>query len=565
MPEVPTIEDASSGEEAREQRLTRPELRGLALLVAAWLLFQIPFLSTAFRVDEPNIIRIAERAAVAPSDPYGFRINWGGIDEDAFPILANPPLVPYWLAAWGSTLGWTETVLHASMLPFSVLALAAFAFLAKALEVRPLVATLLLAASPAFVLGSQVVMPDVAMIAFFITAIACALGYLKGGPAWLIPLGFAAGALAPLAKYNGALVGPLLGLLWLYGRGRRSGLFVIAAGPAIGLGGWSVVNLMTYGRTHIQTIAEFESGGTVVILSAILGYIGFGLLPAVLAISAAPVEMPGRVLHAVTAVMGLMMAISMFLLFDVGPWAAAGYGLSVAISCRFLVTTCVLAWRGAHARDAVTVLLVIWIALGLWFQFGLLFASVRYLLPILPAALLLVLRADLLPVGKPWFRAGLAASLALTASVAIGDAKTANLYRQFVDEVVVPRKAAIGGRLLFDGHWGFQYYMEREGGKILNYFRQPRWRAGDVIFIARNPFPSYQDLTPTGALAIRSEEIVVSPSWPVRTIDCGAFANFYGPGVMECKGPVLPFGFSTKARDAFAVMTVTPRGEVSAP
>lgn len=543
--------------------MSRSELRAVAIVVAVWLVFQLPFLSTAFRVDEPNIIRIAERAAVAPSDPYGFYINWGGLDEEAFHILANPPLVPYWLAAWGATLGWTETVLHASMLPFSVLALVAFAFLAKELNVRPLLATLLLAASPAFLLASQVVMPDIAMIAFFIAAIACGVAYLRTGARWLIPLGFVAGALAPLAKYNGALVGPLLGLLWLVGRGRRTGLFVIAAGPAIGLGAWSAVNLMTYGRTHIQTITEFESGGTVVILSAILGYIGFGVLPAVLALAAAPAPMSGRVLHAVTGLMGLLMAVSMYLLFAVGPWAAAGYGLSVAITCRFLVIASVLAWRGA--RDRVTVLLTIWLALGIWFQFGLLFASVRYLLPILPAALLLVLRSELLPVGRKWFRPAVAASLALTAAVAVGDARTANLYRQFVEEVVVPRKAGIEGRLLFDGHWGFQYYMEREGGKILNYFRQPRWRDGDVIFIARNPFPSYQELIPTRALAFRTEEIVVSPRWPVRTIDCGAFANFYGPGVMECKGPVLPFGFSTKARDAFAVMTVIPRDEAPAP
>ena len=104
------------------------------------------------------------------------------------------------------------------MLPFSALALVAFAFLAKELNVRPLLATLLLAASPAFLLASQVVMPDIAMIAFFIAAIACAVAYLRTGAVWLISLGFLAGALAPLAKYNGALVGPLLGLIWLVGR-----------------------------------------------------------------------------------------------------------------------------------------------------------------------------------------------------------------------------------------------------------------------------------------------------------------------------------------------------------
>jgi hypothetical protein len=303
----------------------------------------------------------------------------------------------------------------------------------------------------------------------------------------------------------------------------------------------------------------------VVIFSALLGYIGFGVLPAVFAVAASPRPLPGRVLNAVGGLVGLMMAVCLYILFPIGPWAAAGYGLSAAVTCRFGVAAATTGWNCVRKRDFVTCLLVLWLALALWFQFGLLFASVRYLLPMLPPALLLVLRAGLLPLEKRWFRAGLAASLALTASVAIGDAKTANLYREFVETVVVPRKAESAGRVFFDGHWGFQYYMEREGAEILNYYRQPKWREGDVVFIARNPFPSYQDLTPTRALTFHSEERRVAPAWPVRTIDCGAFANFYGPGVMECKAPVLPFGFSTKARDAFVIMTVVPRDEAPKP
>jgi hypothetical protein len=563
--EATAIDGSSRDDASRVRRMSRAEAGGLAILVVAWVLFQLPFLPTAFRVDEPNIIRIAERAAAVPSDPYGFYINWGGIDEEAFHILANPPLVPYWLAAWGVALGWTETVLHLSMIPFSVLGIVAFAFLAKELELPPVIAALLLVASPAFTLASQVVMPDIAMIALFVAAVACAFAYLRTGATWLVPLGFVAGALAPLAKYNGALVGPVLALLWLMGRGRRTGLFLIAAGPPLGLGIWSLVNLMTYGRTHLQTIAEFESGGSVVIFSALLGYIGFGVLPAVFAVSASPRPLPGRVLNAVGGLVGLMMAVCLYILFPIGPWAAAGYGLSAAVTCRFGVAAATTGWNCVRKRDFVTCLLVFWLALALWFQFGLLFASVRYLLPMLPPALLLVLRAGLLPLEKRWFRAGLAASLALAAAVAIGDAKTANLYREFVETVVVPRNAESAGRVFFDGHWGFQYYMEREGAEILNYYRQPKWREGDVVFIARNPFPSYQDLTPTRALTFHSEERRVAPAWPVRTIDCGAFANFYGPGVMECKAPVLPFGFSTKARDAFVIMTVVPRDEAPKP
>ncbi len=533
-----------------------------ALIVAVWILIQLPFLSTAFRVDEPNIIRIAQRAAEAPGDPYGFYINWGGMQEEAFHILANPPLVPYWLAGWASLFGWSEIVLHASMLPFSVLALLSFAVIARELGTDSRIAMLLLACSPGFLLASQVVMPDIAMLGFFLAALACAMAYLRSGGAWLVPLGFLAGAFAPLSKYNGAFVGVLLALVWLFGRGRRAGLFVIAVGPALGLGLWSFASLMQYGRIHILTIAEFESAGIVNILSAMLGFFGFGLLPLIVALTSAPPPLSRRVLEAVTVIGGVMMGCGLHFLFGSNALASIYYGLSAAITFRIFVISSVVGWRGLREKEFASCLLVLWLAIGVWFQFGLLFASVRYLLPLLPAVILLVLHARLLSFDKPLFRWGLVASGVLALVVAVGDARTANIYRAFVDEVVVPMKPSISGRFFFDGHWGFQYYMEREGARALNYWRQPRWKRGDVIVIARNPFPSYQSLTPTRALDFDTREIVRSPRWPVRTIDCGAWANFYGPGVMQCKGPVLPFGFSTGAADAFAVMTVKPRSEI---
>lgn len=563
MPHVSILSTGIVAPDIHKRGMESRDVRGIAILVALWVILQIPFVSSAFRVDEPNIVRIAERAAVAPGDPYGFYINWNGGPEEAFHILANPPLVPYWLAAWGATLGWTESVLHVAMLPFSVLAIVAFAVLANNLGTRPLAPALLLVTSPAFFLGSQVVMPDVAMFALFVAAVACATRYLATGAAWLIPLGFLAGALAPLAKYNGALVAPVLGALWLMGSGRRVGLLIIAAGPVVGVGLWSFASLMMYGRSHISTIAEFESGGTVVILSAILGYFAFGVLPAVASLSASPSLLPRRLLLPITILMALLMGLSMYFLFPVGPWAAAGYGLSAGLTFRFLLIVGALGVRGVRDKDVISLLLVFWFALVFWFQFGLLFSSVRYMLPLLAPMLLLVVRSGLLQPTSWLFRGGLAMSLVLTIAVGIGDARTANIYRDFVNDVVVPRKATIAGRFLFDGHWGFQYYMEREGGSMLDFFREPRLRDGDVIFIARNPFPSYQRLTPTRALEIETEEIAFSPRWPVRTIDCSAFANFYGPGVRECKGPVLPFGFSLEERDDFAILTVRRRAGVT--
>jgi hypothetical protein len=534
-------------------------------IVALWVAVQIPFLQTAYRVDETNIVRIAERIAEDPADPYGFHINWGGIDEDAFHILANPPGVPYWLALWGGMLGWTEAVLHAAMLPFGIIALIAFAALAREFDLDASTAVLLMIASPAFFLGAQVVMPDVAMFAAFVTALAAALRYRRTAEWWLVPLGFVAGALAPILKYNGALVGPLLALVWLYGRGRRTGLLVIMAGPAAGLAGWSWWSLMQYGRVHVLTITEFESGGVTNILTALLGFFGLGVVPLVIAGMRAPKPMSDAALHVITAATGLMMATGAKFLLGAGPIASVAYGLSAAIGFRFAVVCGVLALGWFRERDLRDALLLSWVALVVWFQFGLLFASVRYLLPILPAVVLLVMRHRLVNLERARARAGLAVCLTLALAIAIGDAKTANLYRRFVSEVAIPEAAKGDGRFFFDGHWGFQYYMEAAGGRILNYFLQPRWRAGDVLVIARVPFPSYKHPTPSRSIDFETVEFAWSPGWPVRTIDCSAWANFYGPGVMQCRNLALPFGFSTKAADEFVIYRARTRAREPEP
>src|SRR5437660_1575941 len=89
-------------------------------ILAAFALLQIPFLASAFRIDDTNILAIAHQIARTPLDPYGFDFNWTGTVRPAFDILANPPLAPALIAGWASIFGWSEVSLHILTLVFAL-------------------------------------------------------------------------------------------------------------------------------------------------------------------------------------------------------------------------------------------------------------------------------------------------------------------------------------------------------------------------------------------------------------------------------------------------------------
>jgi 4-amino-4-deoxy-L-arabinose transferase-like glycosyltransferase len=238
--------------------------RALIAILAVFVLLQIPFLGGAFRVDDPNILAIAKQVAHAPLDPYGFTFNWTGTSRPAFDILANPPLAPFCIAAWAAVFGWSEISLHVLTLLFALIAIAAFFRIT-----RNVVATALLAASPAFFISTQTVMPDMLMLALLTTSVAAAI---RGRYA----MAFIAGALTPVAKYNGVIAVAVLATIAISGGQailpvskailpagqaglpvlHRRKLAVVAAAPIVGLASWSAYSLWQYGAIHLFIVSE---------------------------------------------------------------------------------------------------------------------------------------------------------------------------------------------------------------------------------------------------------------------------------------------------------------------
>jgi 4-amino-4-deoxy-L-arabinose transferase-like glycosyltransferase len=518
------------------------ERRQVWALIALFLAVQSPFLPTAFRIDEPNILAIARQIERAPLDPYGFDINWNGTTEPAFGTLANPPLVPAWLALWAQAFGWSETSMHLAMMPFAAGALLAAASLARSLGLSPPLSAALMACSPAFFLGAQVVMPDLPMLAFVLGTLAGMGRFLTHGRFSDCLLAAVFAFAAPVAKYNAVVLIPVVLLTMVFARGRRTGLALVAGAPALSLALWGICSTMRYSEPHFLAIGRMQQAAALSPWTGVLCAMGLGVLP-LAAFPALATHLKNRVFRFGAAALAVVLAVQAVLVLEYRPGPSILFGLSVTASILFIV---VAIYRGAEAwrsRQPMLIALAALVATTLAMQQGLLFTSPRYLLPLLPAVLLL--GASTRPVL-------LAANALFVVALGVGDALTAETYRDVIQSRAETIRVA--DNFYFAGHWGLQHYAEAAGGEAVDRNAPPKVGDDDLLIIARNAFPGVN--ARTIAPGVPGTTFDLGISWPLRTIDCSAAANFYGNAISGCEHfPVyLPFGWSTRPWERITVV-----------
>lgn len=555
---------------------------GLWIWAAAlWTLVQLPYVWGPFRIDDPYHLEAAKQMRRSPGDPYGFQINWDGTPKSAFVTYASPPLVPAWLALWTRVFPQNEVSLHLAMLPFSLLALVAFGVLARSFDVQPAIAMALLACSPAFFLTSQVLMPDMPMLCLFLLAVTGARFYQleRSRPAAL--LAFVAGFCCPLAKYNGAVLAPVLIGLALADRqlaragsrgsndraanGRGSftlGMIAIISAPLLSLVCWGAFTWSKYGAVHFLNMSTFQRGQAhsldpMMLTAGILGAVGLGVVPLGLLGFLLRTRNSSVWLSALALCSGTGAA-CLATLMGYGVASVLLFVFSVSVSVYILGLAVRCGWQSARGRDWTLLPLVVWILAGLAFQYGLMFSAVRYVLFLAPPIILLVVRASSWAPCESLLAAILGANLLFAAALGFADARQASVYPSVIAQEIRPRLAGSGGRLFFDGHWGFQYYAEEIGGEPIDELRPPTLRAGDMVFVAKLPWPKLKQAPHAPGLDIEATTVTVSNAGFLRTMSCRAGANFYSSVASGCDRPTwLPFGFSGEAEERFTIYRVT--------
>jgi len=210
-------------------------------------------------------------------------------------------------------------------------------------------------------------------------------------------------------------------------------------------------------------------------------------------------------------------------------WAAGGLGV-LALAVTDVV----------QRRDAGAWLLALWVlgtlaftALCNWTVNG------RSILPMAPAVGILIARRldKKFPMAQTiWPRGaiiGLAASAVLSLLVLRADFLFARATRESAREACSLFRVA-GHSLWFEGHWGFQYYMEAGGARAID-LAHPALKPGDTFVVPANNAGLHSSRldTRTGRTVFS-----VSKSSFLATMDKSVGAGFYA----SIDGP-LPFAF----------------------
>lgn len=448
------------------------------MVLAAALL--LPFAGKAFTIDDTAFLLQAEHALTDPLHPSAVVAVWS---ESTRPVRLSQVMPGGSLMAWllvpALLAGGSEIVAHLmqlALLLVAVFEVAALALRAGFDERTARLASLLLASTPTVLVMAGTAMPDVAAMTFGLVGIERLYAWRDHGRVSQAVIAAISLGLAPLARGHVLLL-PGLALL-IFGLPKhlsqwRVWLPVLAA-PVITL---AVLGLTQdpFGGTADVVHAAGKFSGIANVRSNLFAFgvhqvlllpIGLGwMLSRGRSFWTSPI--PWIVIAAAAAMMMIAGETRWLWLSPV-----AGLGVAVVID---------VVRDAARGRDQDRRLLAVWLLVALPVVIYTHFPS-KYLVPCAPAAAVLVASAVLaLPARRAAVLAGglIAAGALLGVLILRADSAFAGLGRRAVAELVQPNVAA-GSNVWFNAHWGFQWYAQKAGARILT-TTPPKPVRGDLV------------------------------------------------------------------------------------
>ena len=513
-----------------------------------------PFLNKAVHNDDSLFVWTAEQILKHPGDFYGFDVNWTGHTVPMSGENRNPPTTSYFLAGVMAVFGEREMALHAALLLVAFAAAAGIFQLAKIWCARPLLAAFIAMSTPVFLVSATTLMCDAPLLALWIWTVVFWERALKNGKAiHFLAAGLFAG-LAVLTKYSALPLLPLLPILGIFRKRNLGGWLLWLAVPLVMIELYQFGTGKLYGQGLISAAADYAAqtrygvaGGWANKTVIGLAYAGGCLLPVLFFArrlwTKRELLIGGGL--AVAAAMAALWATGVGSQFD---WSfRLQMGLMLVAGIHLLLLAAAELWR---QRDAISLLLALWLGSGLVFATVLNWTvSARSFLPLIPAAAILVARGltrKFFSVEKPGaFFWPLALSATLGVVVAAADYSLASSARAAARELAVEYPSSTN-TLWFQGHGGFQFYLEKSGAFPVDFSRSVL-APGEIMIVPSNN----SNLITPNASDVENMAVLEFPacSW-LSTVNAATGAGFYGAGGF------LPFVFGPVPAETYFVCRV---------
>ncbi|MEZ6132678.1 MAG: hypothetical protein R3C59_28765 [Planctomycetaceae bacterium] len=488
----------------------------MAVALLIFLTLYVPFVNKPVHIDDANFLMLAEGATRDWWRPHSILINWSGITEPAFDILANPPGIAWYLAPVRNAPDW---LMHLWMSPWLVLAgWGCWRLGVLFANGAGYLACLYLLTCPVVVISAHALTPDLPVFACMSAGVAGFLSVPRFRWAFAIMAGSAA-----LFRYSGGTVIPLLVLAGWWRNGRRGAvLALLSAVPILLL---VLHDMHAYEKVHLLAMFASQHDGEEKSLElaidnciagiAMLG--GAGVLPILIWCRA---SVAGTIL-------GIVVALHVILIDDLRTDQAIPTILAIAAGFAALSL--------AFTPRVFNPVLSAWALGGAVFFYFVKFAATRYWAAFLPGVGLLAVRNA--KHSTRWLATGIVINVVISLGLAIDDQNHAQAHKQAAHYV------ATFGKGTFSGHWGFLHYLSKEGWT-------PIERGGQTGSIhAFATFGSAQFPDSEECLEL-IERIPLTDQWSGPKVYSWYHRAFYHAGG---RGQYAPWTFSNEPYDVVSV------------
>lgn len=553
-----------SGTGAKASRLALAA--SLGAILAFVLVITLPFSGQAIHIDDAIFWDFAQANLESPFQLHVPDYKLMGRD---FPVFrdTHPPLVGLLLSAITYLAdGASVTALHLGFIVFPAMAGISMFFLARRFTNNvwsPLLSSLLMLATPAFMVMSHNLMGDVPMVALWLASTAAYIyGVDRDDPRLLV----LSGVLVSVTLFAGYQALALLLLLPLYALlvGRLS--LKTAAPlllPLFAFGWYVQYNLTSYGQlprfTHAQGLSLFRSHILDRFQGTLLQTGGATMFPLLMVVLFS-LRRKRYLLLPLIAVASVALAMS--------PFGSGGYPLSTQVlyalfmAPALAVLAAVITELPAQAVrrlrrlpvDADFVFLGVWF-LSLMIAVAVLLphATAKYCLPFLAPLILIMFREMEIRIPSG-FILNIIATTAVVATFLTGMAISAADYQWAQGSrnyaLAINDRYQPEGDIWFVGEWGFRHYMESQGHRYLT-STDTSPQEGDLIVRAGfNDWPLDRTVNDRMYLI---ETTGVEWQVPLRVLSFETSAGFYGS-----HWGLLPYAVSSASVERFEVYQVGP-------